>query len=205
MSILHNTDYRYSFMEFHDFSKENMEHFFNTFGLPETVIEIGVFTGYFTVNLTAIVAPQRPTYKHYAIDPFEIYPEFPGDEISKAYTDFKNNLNVCPYSKHIEFMHKRSYDALIDLTLRGVKADLIYVDGNHTAPGVLQDMVLGFELLKPGAIMLCDDSTSWGHDKKLTDTPRLGVDSFIQCNWDRLHVLNLPNSYQTAIYKKNNA
>jgi Methyltransferase domain len=35
--------------------------------------------------------------------------------------------------------------------------DLIYIDGDHNAKGVLQDMVLSWRLLKDGGILLVDD------------------------------------------------
>jgi hypothetical protein len=61
--------------------------------------------------------------------------------------------------------------------------------------------VLGFELLKVGGVMLFDDAMSWRYGEAIQDSPKVAVDNFIQCNWDRLKVLEMPNGYQVAIQR----
>lgn len=195
----------YYLYEFNEHAKNSVQFLFDKFGgMPETVVEIGVYQGYFTIGMTHTIAPTKPSYKHYCIDPFTNSPDLEPDMIEKAYECFQHNLNKTPYAKNIEFIRKNSWDGLLELINRGVKADLIYVDGNHTAPVVLQDLVLSYEILKPGGVMLCDDSVTWGEEFKLQDTPRLAIDSFIQCFWGKIRVLVLPNSYQTAFTKIDN-
>jgi hypothetical protein len=98
---------------------------------------------------------------------------------------------------------------MIDLYNKGIQADLIYIDGDHKAREVLSDMVLGFKLLRLGGAMLCDDSVTWMHVfkdglKPLDYSPRLAVDSFIQCNWSVVEPIILPNGYQSAFIKRRN-
>jgi predicted O-methyltransferase YrrM len=88
----------------------------------------------------------------------------------------------------------------MDLYNRGVKADLIYIDGDHRASSVMEDLVLAFKLLKPGGVMLCDDVNGWRSDR-LQDTPKLAVDSFTQCYWDQINILRMPVAYQLAFKK----
>lgn len=183
---------------FHNFTEQSIGALINTYGLPKTVIEIGVFEGNTTFNLTSFLAQQLPEYKHYAIDPHGESDDLPEDVVDNAGKIFKQNLQDFPYKNHIEFLNKTSWEGLMELYNRGVKADFIYVDGDHRASTVLEDLVLSFNLLNIGGIMLMDDCISWRQDR-LQDTPKLAVDAFIQCNWDRLAIEQLPNGYQLAI------
>ena len=48
-------------------------------------------------------------------------------------------------------------------------------------------------------IMGLPDAVSWRYGSSIQDSPKIAIDSFIQCNWNRLKVLEMPNGYQTAI------
>jgi predicted O-methyltransferase YrrM len=197
----------YYLYQFNEHVQNSIEHIFKTVGLPETVIEIGVYQGYFTFNMTHTIAPKNSKYKHYAIDPYTGSQDLDLDMIETAYKCFQHNMSVSPYSKHIELIKKTSSEGLVDLINRGVQADLIYVDGDHKAAEVLEDMVLGFKLLKIGGVMLCDDSVSWVYtnehkEKPLQYSPRLAVDSFIHCYWGKVETMILPNGYQSAFIKR---
>ena len=50
--------------------------------------------------------------------------------------------------------------------------------------------------------MLFDDSVVWRYKGDITNSPKIAVDNFIQCYWDRLEVLEIPNGYQLAIRRK---
>jgi len=195
-------------LRFHDYLEGSIRHILEKIPPPKTVIEIGVFEGYFTFNMTQMIAPKNKDYVHYAIDPYS----GPSDALTKerifeAEKEFVSYLNDFPYKNNIKFMKKRSWDGLMELHQKGVRADFIYVDGDHKAAEVLEDMVLGFNLLNTGGAMLCDDSVSWCHtesngQKPLHYSPRLAVDSFIQCNWGKIDVCILPNGYQSAFIKR---
>jgi predicted O-methyltransferase YrrM len=192
----------YYLYQFNDHVDSSCKYLFEKFGLPKTVIEVGVYQGYFSINMTHTIAPTYPSYQHYAIDPFTSSPDLDSDMIAQAYECFIHNLSISPYKNNIEFIRKPSYNGLQELINRGVKADLIYIDGDHTAPTVLQDLVLSYQLIEEGGVILCDDSVTWGKKYSLQDTPRLAIDSFIQCYWGKIEVLILPNSYQTAFIKR---
>ena len=188
-------------VRFHDHTIRSFEHIINSIGFPKTTIEIGCFEGESTFNISHICSQKYSDYKHYAIDPYDNSNDLPEENISKTKEIFLNNLNEFQPKGVVEFIHKKSFDGLIELYNRGVKADFIYVDGDHEAPGVLQDMVLGFELLNPRGIMLCDDSMAWRIDDNPCNSPKMAVDNFIQCYWNKLKVFELPSGYQTAIQK----
>lgn len=191
---------------FHDFAQQSIQRLLGMYGSPRTVVEIGCFEGYTTFNLTQLLARENSNYKHYAIDPHNDSADLPVDVVDDAGKLFRSNLEVFEYNKNIEYIRDTSWNGLLTLLHRGVKADLIYIDGDHRAETVLQDLVLSFELLEIGGVILCDDSVSWKYKDKhdnynVQDSPKLAVDNFIQCNWNRVEVLTLNNGYQTAFRK----
>ena len=188
-------------VRFHDHVITSVQSICRQVGFPKTVIEIGVFEGETTFNMSQMISQSVEGYKHYAIDPFDTSADLPEENISSTKEIFLNNLKESRAGL-VEFMNMKSFDALIDLRNRGVKADLIYVDGDHRAPEVLQDAVLGFELLNIGGVMLFDDCVVWRYKGDITNSPKIAVDNFIQCYWDRLEVLEIPNGYQLAIRRK---
>lgn len=185
---------------FHEFAQSSIVSLVNKYGAPKVVVEIGLFEGNTTFNLTQAMAQKYPEYKHYAIDPYGESDDLEEEVIDSAEAIFKQNLDEFEYKDNIEFMQMTSHDALLELYMRGVKADLIYIDGDHRANAVLEDLVLGFNILNSGGIMLCDDCIAWRHER-LQDNPKLAVDSFINCYWDKVAVEELPNGYQIAIRK----
>jgi hypothetical protein len=77
--------------------------------------------------------------------------------------------------------------------------DFIYIDGDHTAYGVIKDAVSSFEILKPGGIIAFDDY-QWSAGLGLTKEPRIAIDAFYQIYSDKIEVL--VNDYQFWIKKK---
>lgn len=77
--------------------------------------------------------------------------------------------------------------------------DFIYVDGDHTASGVMKDAVHAFDVLKPGGILAFDDylwSAGLGVDKE----PKLAIDAFYSMYMPQIEVL--VNDYQFWVRKK---
>ena len=185
---------------FHEFTQSSIQSLISQFGVPKTVVEIGLFEGNTTFNLTQFIASQYPDYKHYAIDPYGESDDLEEEVVESAEVLFKANLDEFEYKDNIEFINKSSHDALIELYNRGVKADLIYIDGDHRANAVLEDLVLSYNLLNEGGIILCDDCIAWRHER-LQDNPKLAVDAFVSCYWDKVAVEQLPNGYQIALRK----
>ena len=181
---------------FHDHVKSSFSRILQEVIVPKVTIEIGVFEGETTFNIANLLVPRNPKYKHYAIDPFTASENLKQDVVDKAKKQFISNM--LEFSQ-VELIEKPSFDGLLELHQRGIKADFIYVDGSHFAKDVLSDAVLGFELLNLGGVMLFDDAVSWRYGEHIQDSPKIAVDSFIQCNWNRLRILEMPGGYQTAI------
>ena len=188
-------------VRFHDHNIRSFQHIVSSIGFPKVSIEIGCFEGDSTFNIAAICYQQNSNYKHYAIDPYDNSDDLPEENIPQTKEMFLSNLEEFEPKDVVEFINKKSFDGLIDLYNRGIKADFIYVDGDHRAPGVLQDCVLGFELLNKGGVMLFDDSMVWRKDNNPCNSPKMAVDNFMQCYWDKLEIFQLPGGYQSAIRK----
>ena len=181
---------------FHDHAKSSFLRILQEVIVPKVTIEIGVFEGETTFNITNLLGERNPDYKHYAIDPFSASENLRQEVVDDAKFAFKKNMLEFP---QVELIEKNSFEGLLELHWRAIKADFIYVDGSHFAKDVLSDAVFGFELLNIGGVMLFDDAVSWRYGEYIQDSPKVAVDAFIQCNWNRLRVLEMPGGYQTAI------
>jgi len=56
--------------------------------------------------------------------------------------------------------------------------DFAYIDGDHTAAGVLLDAELSWYRLKPGGLLAFDDY-QWGAELPPSKSPKLGIDLFL--------------------------
>ena len=181
---------------FHDHTKSSFLRILQEVIVPKVTIEIGVFEGETTFNITNLLSERNPDYRHYAIDPFSASENLRQEVVDDVKLTFKKNMLGFP---QVELIEKNSFEGLLELHWRAIKADFIYVDGSHFAKDVLSDAVFGFELLNIGGVMLFDDAVSWRYGEHIQDSPKVAVDAFIQCNWNRLRVLEMPGGYQTAI------
>lgn len=187
-------------------SYANIEEIIKKYGIPRTYIEIGCFEGSTLFWLAEQLPSLYENVKMYAIDPHDTSADLTDVNLKEVKENFLYNLDVCTNKKNIEYIPEYSNKALVKLINEGVTADLIYIDGDHRAGGVLTDLVLSFELLNVGGIMLCDDSVFWRYKDKEGQvdphlSPRMAVESFLFCNWNRLRPLILPDSSQTGLLK----
>lgn len=79
------------------------------------------------------------------------------------------------------------------------KFDFIYIDGDHTAYGVMKDAVNAFECLKPGGIIAFDDYQWIGaHDP--ADRPQMAINAFLEIYCKKVKVL--VRGYQLWVQKE---
>lgn len=189
------------------YTKQNLAYIINQAGIPDTTIEVGSFYGLTSLYLADNLAPLNANYQHICIDPYKNKGSEIQEDLQEVYVDFKNNVKLSKHGKHIRLIRDFSINALMKLTKEQCKPQLIYIDGDHVASTVLEDLVLCFNLLVPGGVILCDDSVDWVHKDKNERadpqmSPRMAVESFIMCNWNRLTPLKVPHGHQTAFIKK---
>ena len=79
------------------------------------------------------------------------------------------------------------------------KFDFIYVDGDHTAQGVIKDAVNSFDSLKVGGVLAFDDYL-WSAGLGTTKEPRMAIDAFKSIYSE--HLETLVDGYQMWFRKK---
>jgi len=169
---------------------KNLLSIIENLGVPRTYIEIGVYEGGTLFPLSDLFTRNGFDITMYAIDPHTGSNDLEDVDFTLIKEHFEHNLSVCE-NKNIHYIPKRSEDGLIDLINKNVKAELIYIDGDHRAGTVLTDLVLAWKLLNNGGVIMCDDSVIWQHkDKNGTKSaqmsPRMAIEMFIQCHWHEL-------------------
>lgn len=183
---------------------QNITDIVNNNGIPNTVVEVGVFEGSTTFWMADNLTPYNKNLKIYAIDP-HVGSNDMSEDFNVVQSNFVDNLNTCQ-QKNITYIQKHSKQGLIDLINQGVQVEFAYIDGDHKAAEVLEDLVLTWQLLVVGGIVLCDDTTTWKYkDNNGTYSaqmsPRMAVEMFLQCNWHKIQILSLPDGSQTAFRK----
>ena len=185
-------------------AKQNIGHIINKFGVPNTIVEIGVFEGGTTFWLSDELSKYNTNLKIYAVDPHIGSNDMSEDPV-EIQQNFVHNLSVNA-NKNVEYIRKASEDGLIDLINMGIRPELIYVDGDHKAAEVLTDLVLSYKMLVPGGVILCDDCIDWQYTDKNGTTaaqmsPRMAIEMFLACYWHKVKPIALPNTGQTAFIK----
>lgn len=87
-----------------------------------------------------------------------------------------------------------SKKALAQLFQQKQNYDFIYIDGDHSAEGVMSDAVMAWQLLRSGGVMLFDDY------EYETEPTKCGIDGFLMGFVGKYDLL-LKN-YQLAVIKK---
>jgi predicted O-methyltransferase YrrM len=170
---------------------------------PLTVVEIGSFEGRSTLWLLDNLLG-HPESRIYCTDLFDLHPTQPAEEKRALRERFDTNIAESGHAAKVELFHQPSNTTLLELLHRGVRADLIYVDGSHAAPDVLEDLVLGFRLAKVGALIICDDylwSCEPTGQQDLINSPKLAIDAFVNCNIRRIQIPKGQPLYQFAFQK----
>lgn len=115
-------------------------------------VQIGVFEFMDAAWLMQNILTHRQSVLH-AIDPWE-----PTTKLDSKYMEgcYKRALqNASPWPNNVVF--HRGYSQEILKGFPAGKYDLVVIDGDHRAPGVLEDAKHALRILKPGGIMVFDD------------------------------------------------
>jgi len=186
-------------------AKKNIEKIFSVDVIaPKHTMEIGVFEG----QTSFWLLDNYPSIQqHIGIDPFRGNYGVDDTVLDIVKDRFYTNMTYCKNAQEkFKFFEQPSNVALYDVHKQ---MDFIYIDGDHTSNVVLSDLVLSFNCLRQGGVILCDDATNWKYTDRVSSTkdgditlcPRLAVDAFIHCNWRNIEVLDLPANNQVAIKK----
>jgi predicted O-methyltransferase YrrM len=179
------------------FSHNDLDRF-----VPKTtdeikMLEVGSFEGRSTVwFLENVLLNSKSTIT--CVDPWTTYSQnsdtFNSYFTSESEWDFRNhkrtflhNIYNSGFMEKVTVIQDSSHLALPKLISNGDKFDIIFIDGNHTSPFVITDCVMSWYLLNKGGLMIFDDYL-WG-DVNSTNSPKIAIDSFVNCFKDYLEVV----------------
>ena len=159
-------------------------------------LEIGVYEGRSVLWLLENILTHSTAHLT-CIDIFDASEEYKHSNLFEVF-----QANIKPYADKVTVYKNTSVDTLGQLRW-GVSAvlpppqrsvyDLIYIDGSHKAPDVLEDLVLSWPMLKSGGILIMDD---WGSE---TAGVKQAATGFFNCR--PLEAAVLFNGYQLGIKK----
>lgn len=174
--------------------QENFEHVLTQFaGKPFSYLEIGVFSGD-SISWVAKNVLTHPESVAYGVDPWAPMKNRDAVNIEGVYQRARQATEE--FAKVTLF---RDYSFRFLRKCRK-KFDVIYIDGDHYAPFVLEDSVLSWALLEPGGYMIWDDYNLKRKNKLVVDT---AVQAFLSCfvEGDTYERVELPNDYQFCVRK----
>jgi predicted O-methyltransferase YrrM len=111
---------------------------------------------------------------------------------------FLHNIVESGVSEKVIIREGFSDKILPSLIIEQKKYDIIFIDGNHTAPYVMMDVVMSWPLLKNGGIIIFDDYL-WSLDKPTTLRPKESVDYFVNTFED--YIIELYTNYRKILKK----
>lgn len=109
-------------------------------------------------------------------------------DFNEVYNIYKEKME--PFPNVVSIINK-SFNALQFLR---ESFNFVYIDGDHTAAGVLLDAELSWYRLKPGGIMAFDDY-EWGAHLPAHLAPKLGVQLFIHRHQAEFETLAINGQY----------
>lgn len=181
-----------------DYFTHNIELYQNNIDLlanKTSILELGSYEGrsaiWFYENLLA--DPGTITCVDCFTYPNANCPQTASKLIEKS---LRYNLACLPESdtKTVNLVVMDSCQALCDFIQTKESFELIYIDGSHTAPDALTDMVLSFRCLTEGGIMIVDD-----YEKQHESGVKLAADLFYKSHQDLLQIVD--QDYQIIFQK----
>jgi predicted O-methyltransferase YrrM len=107
--------------------------------------------------------------------------------------------NIEPYKERVRVLKGKSHVMLFHAT-PVCSYDIIYVDASHASWDALTDIVMSFQLLKVGGIMMIDDYGGGLHSNNIYATsPKPAVDAFLEIMAPFVEVIH--KNYQVHIRK----
>lgn len=164
-------------------------------------LEIGTYEGHATLWLVQNILT-HPSSKIVVVDTFKGSMEHSKGDVKNLLLDFQENL--APYI----FADPNKSKVIINQGLSGEiirtfgfksKFDFIYVDGSQVAKEVLEDIILGWRLLKNQGIMILNDY-GWRIYNNPLLRPDLAINSFLSIFHKQYEILHI--GYQVVIQKK---
>ena len=176
---------------------------------PKTILEVGSYEGQSTTYIANKCCNHgsEPTTIT-CIDTWEggrEHSDISMSEIEKRY-DYNMKILLSKYEGRLAIrkIKARSHDALMGLLTEGEREiyDFAYIDGSHDACDVLLDALLAFKTVRVGGVVCFDDFLWHSGDSNPLKTPRQGIESFISCFRDQIHLFDSGQAKQCWLQKK---
>jgi predicted O-methyltransferase YrrM len=154
-------------------------------GKPVDFLQIGAYTGDASEWMLREIL-SHPDSTLTDVDTWE-----GSDEASHHEMDFDDVFKT--YEKKVGKYHNLTYcqQTSNEFFLNNKKLyDFIYIDGDHTAFGVMRDVMNAYGALKAGGIIACDDY-QWSEGKGNYYDPRPAIDAFFNITRDRFTVIEI--------------
>ncbi len=169
---------------------------------PRRILEIGSYEGRATSYLIRACTCFGPLHIT-CVDTWDGSVDLPSARMAGVERRFDHNVSqaVSLAEAPVDFRKCKqdSTQALSAFVAEGRELfDLIYVDGSHTAPDVLTDAILAFQLLRIGGVMIFDDYL-WSMEAPLyvdpLNMPKPAIDAFTMIFMRKARVLPaMPNA-----------
>jgi predicted O-methyltransferase YrrM len=160
-------------------------------GTSIEALEVGSYEGRSAIWLVENVLTNKDS-KLYCIDTFLGSSEHTKDQKENLMERFLNNIKASNIKDKIQIYQGFSGDVLSSLRSSSFeKFHIMYIDGAHETPNVLEDAILAWPLLKVSGILIFDDYGS--------ASVKQGVDAFVSCYQPKLKVLH--TGWQLALQK----
>lgn len=161
---------------------------------PAKGLEIGTFRGESAEWMLDNIFT-HPESEYRCVDPFEGSAEHRLHKIDVSTTEADARARLERFGWRVVIVKKPSGEVLPQIRTR---VDFIYVDGDHSAKGALQDGVMGFAILKVGGVIVFDDY-EWAAMPNAIDCPKIGINAFLAAYAKQIRVLF--KGYQVAVKK----
>lgn len=154
-------------------------------------LEVGVFEGRSSIWMIENILTHSSS-RATVIDPFVMV-----SETGDVEQIFRANLHASGGADRTTIIKGYSQVELRKLPLDSY--DIIYIDGSHAAPDVLEDIVLAWRLLNDGGLLILDDY-EWPEDLAPEQKPRIAIDAFVRCFRGQIEVVH--SAYQVFLRKR---
>ena len=146
----------------------------------DRILEIGSFEG----QSTRFFLERCPSVIVTSVDHFKGGEDQQNLDLSNLYGRFL--ANIAPFEKRVCINRMDSWEAW-PLFLSGFYG-LIFVDGSHLAPDVLNDLCQAYRCVRQDGLIIADDY-SWENQR--SDCPRVAIEAFLTCFKGRVRTLYL--------------
>ena len=153
------------------------------------ILEIGTYTGISLINIIKLI----PNSIGYGLDKWQSYEEnelltqIDNLQVEKS---FYNNIHNQGLSNRIFGIKSSSTDKLIEFIKNKVQFNFIYIDGSHLLLDCYTDLVMSWNILEKGGIIVIDDYL-YKKDENILNSPFEAVNHFLKAFKEQYKLLNI--------------